>query len=479
MQRRMNGEVVITFKSPATKEKFLHLNSLTVDGDNFAIQDIDRPLTFLTIYDAPFELSELAIINSLAPYCEVLHYRRGRFDFMPGVCNGIRHYRVRVIKPIPSFLRFGKLLLLLKHNGQVPTCRRCNRPGHFSNQCVDKICFNCEQLGHKAPTCPAPTLCSICKSEGHLGRQCPYSWYAVPASRAPGSASPSVEVEDDQQSNSSRADSLRWLMSVELCDDKNEATTEKMDESTENEKNDKIDENEKNDKIDENDKNDKIDENDKNDEINENDKNDEINENGENEANVEIAEMDENVSNEKNDDIIESASSLDDPQPVVIAEKSVLNSQGLLESQGAPDVTPVQRPPLPVSDSSELSEVVPEVIVLNSPPHPASDVLDNSSTDTSTADPVSSVPSDPVSTSAAIYTPEPSALSRLRGRRAPAPLPEALTGLQRRPTSPVLVTTRPKPVPENQPDADFMDTAFNLKRKSVPPKSAGKKGRKK
>ena len=49
MQRRMNGEVVITFKSPATKEKFLHLNSLTVDGDNFAIQDIDRPLTFLTI----------------------------------------------------------------------------------------------------------------------------------------------------------------------------------------------------------------------------------------------------------------------------------------------------------------------------------------------------------------------------------------------------------------------------------------------
>ena len=156
MQRRMNGEVVITFKHPETKEKFLRMNSLSVDGNSFAVQDIDRPLTFLTIYDAPFELSELAIINRLAPYCEVLHYRRGRFDFMPGVCNGLRHYRVRIIKPIPSFLRFGKLLLFLKHEGQVPTCRRCNQPGHFSYLCVDKICFNCEQLGHEAPACPPP-----------------------------------------------------------------------------------------------------------------------------------------------------------------------------------------------------------------------------------------------------------------------------------------------------------------------------------
>ena len=85
MQRRMNGEVVITFKHPETKEKFLRMNLLSVDGLSFAVQDIDRPLTFLTIYDAPFKLSELAIINRLAPYCEVLHYCRGRFDFMPGV----------------------------------------------------------------------------------------------------------------------------------------------------------------------------------------------------------------------------------------------------------------------------------------------------------------------------------------------------------------------------------------------------------
>ena len=108
MQRKMNSGVVITFKSVDVKEKFLRLNALTVGEYSNATQDIDRPMTFLTIYDAPFELNDLAIIRRLAPFCEVVHYRQGKFDFMPGVYNGLRHYRVRVTKPVPSFIQFGK-----------------------------------------------------------------------------------------------------------------------------------------------------------------------------------------------------------------------------------------------------------------------------------------------------------------------------------------------------------------------------------
>ena len=66
LQRKLNGEVVVTFKSIVAKEKFLRLNSLHVNSENYALQDIDKPLTFLTIYDAPFELSDLAIIKRLA-----------------------------------------------------------------------------------------------------------------------------------------------------------------------------------------------------------------------------------------------------------------------------------------------------------------------------------------------------------------------------------------------------------------------------
>ena len=137
LPRKMNGEV--TFKSISAKEKFLRLNSLQVDAEHFALQDVDKPLTFLTIYDAPFELSDLAIIKRLSPYCEVLHYGRGKHSLAPNIYNGLRHYRVRISKSIPSFLRFGKFQIFVKHNSQVPTCRKCNRPGHFSNVCPNRV----------------------------------------------------------------------------------------------------------------------------------------------------------------------------------------------------------------------------------------------------------------------------------------------------------------------------------------------------
>ena len=62
LQKKLNGEVIITFRSISSKEKLLRLSSLKVNSENLAVQDIDRPLTFLTIYNAPFKLSDLAII---------------------------------------------------------------------------------------------------------------------------------------------------------------------------------------------------------------------------------------------------------------------------------------------------------------------------------------------------------------------------------------------------------------------------------
>lgn len=73
LQWKLNGEVVVTSKTIATKEKFLRLNLLKVNSENYTLQDIDKPLTFLTIYNVPFELSDLGIIKHLAAFCEVLH----------------------------------------------------------------------------------------------------------------------------------------------------------------------------------------------------------------------------------------------------------------------------------------------------------------------------------------------------------------------------------------------------------------------
>ena len=52
---REGGEVQITFRTKALKEKLLRLNSIKINGGHFALQDVDKPLTFSTIYDAPYE----------------------------------------------------------------------------------------------------------------------------------------------------------------------------------------------------------------------------------------------------------------------------------------------------------------------------------------------------------------------------------------------------------------------------------------
>ena len=110
--------------------------------------------------------------------------RRGKLPKL-NVYNGIRHFRVRLKEPLPSYLCFGKFLVRLSHDGQQHTCRRCNRAGHFANECENVVCFNCEELGHQSRECGEPVRCCICKSEDHMARRCPYSWYQRARSPAP------------------------------------------------------------------------------------------------------------------------------------------------------------------------------------------------------------------------------------------------------------------------------------------------------
>ena len=457
MQRRMNGEVIITFKHPSSKEKFLRLNALKIGAENYAIQDIDRPLTFLTIYDAPFELADLAIIRRLAPYCEVLHYRRGRFSFAPSVSsvyNGLRHYRVRVIKPIPSFLRFGKTLLFLRHDGQAPTCRRCNQPGHFGNQCSQKICFNCENLGHESPSCPAPVLCSICKSDGHLGKQCPYSWY-VPSPHGSPSPEPRLVDVDSIQDCASLYATPQWMIDMEIsCDESEEnLVDETVSEIT------GVDEDPS----------------------------------GPSSA-VKNALDSQGFVNDSDpsqpspavkDALDSQVNDSDPPQPSPVV-KNALDSQGFVNDSDPPTVF-ASRPSPPESLASETTPapaaIVPEVVALDSrnPPEPAEMDLGSAADDAASASErtaAAGTSADPVSVS---MNPAP-AVRKILGRRAPALLTEPINFLSRVRTSPVLVTSRSRSTPvvaTSSADAseEDMDTSSNLKRKPTPAKE--KKGRKK
>lgn len=197
LQRRPTGEMLITFSSVHVKNAFLEKNSIQIRHRRYAINDSDRFLTFLNIYDAPHELSDNAIIKRLEPYCEVLSYRRGRYLNNKMVFNGNRHFRVRINKAIPSYLRFGKFLIRLSHDGQTHTCRRCNRRGHFAKDCPNTICFNCDELGHKVDECTHEELCCICKEPSHRARHCPYSWYRSSPVPSPQRDDPPANVSRD------------------------------------------------------------------------------------------------------------------------------------------------------------------------------------------------------------------------------------------------------------------------------------------
>ena len=178
IQRQSNGEIQLTFRNAKQRELFLKKNVIQIRGQPFALQDVDRPLTYLQIFDSPYELPDSTIINRLTKYCDVLHHRRGNFR-EPGfehIQDGVRHYRVRIKNPIPNFLRFGKIQLNLCYEGQPRTCRHCNQTGHYANACHNIVCYNCEQLGHLASDCPEPPMCNLCKSTDHKARACQFSW---------------------------------------------------------------------------------------------------------------------------------------------------------------------------------------------------------------------------------------------------------------------------------------------------------------
>lgn len=177
LQRKPNGDIFLTFRTGELRDAFLSRSSLVTRRRSFAPNDSERPLTYLTVYDAPYELPDAAIVHRLSPYCEVVWYRRGTYKNRGGVLNGLRHFRVRVNYAIPSYLRFGKFQLRLLHEGQIPTCRKCNRTGHKAAECRKKICFNCDGLGHMSKECIRPMYCCICKSGQHLARNCHFSWH--------------------------------------------------------------------------------------------------------------------------------------------------------------------------------------------------------------------------------------------------------------------------------------------------------------
>ena len=177
IQRQSSGRIVLTFRNARAKDQSLSHNVLKIRDQPFALQDIDHPLTYMQVFDAPHEMPDATIIQRLAKFCDVVHHRRGYFreEGWNHFQDGVRHYRVRIKKAVPNYIRFGKVLVHFRYEGQPRTCCHCNQTGHYVNACHSIICYNCEELGHLASDCPHEVLCNICKQPDHRAITCPFS----------------------------------------------------------------------------------------------------------------------------------------------------------------------------------------------------------------------------------------------------------------------------------------------------------------
>ena len=193
LQRKPSGEIYVTFWTADLHDKFIQQRSFSLTGKPHVANDADGSTVFLTIYDAPYELPDTAIIHRLQPIDEVLWYRRGSFRAHDGAFIGLCHFHVRVLNAIPSYLCFSKLLLRLSHDGQVPTFRRCNHRGHLASACGNSVCFDCDGLRNTTHDCVKPMYRCICKSGQHLTRSCSFSYHRPVSPRA----SPVVDLEED------------------------------------------------------------------------------------------------------------------------------------------------------------------------------------------------------------------------------------------------------------------------------------------
>lgn len=176
VQRLSSGTIALTFRRPEQTDAYLSRNFISVHDQPLALQDVDRPLTFVQVFDAPHELPHIAVISRLSKYCDVISNRRGYFR-EPGwenVQDGVPHFRVRLHSSIPSFLRFGKFLIHVRYTGQHGTCRHCHQSGHLANMCSNQCCFNCDEVGHLSSSCPRPVMCNLCKSVDHKANVCPF-----------------------------------------------------------------------------------------------------------------------------------------------------------------------------------------------------------------------------------------------------------------------------------------------------------------
>lgn len=113
---------------------------------------VDDNTVDVRVHDLPPDMPNNKIAEAMLQYGEVLTIRDEVWkNFFSGVPNGVRVLKMKLSKPVPSFVTICDQGSLATHPGQILTCRRCGLKRHLAKTCSEAAKKNTTTNKKKEP----------------------------------------------------------------------------------------------------------------------------------------------------------------------------------------------------------------------------------------------------------------------------------------------------------------------------------------
>lgn len=109
------------------------------DGKTFRIPlSMEDGAVEVRLHEIRPRINNQQVAQRMGEYGEVLSIREDVWrDHFPGIPNGVRLVRMKLQKPIPSYITVENERTLVTYKGQVATCKFCQRRVHYNMKCSE------------------------------------------------------------------------------------------------------------------------------------------------------------------------------------------------------------------------------------------------------------------------------------------------------------------------------------------------------
>uniref|UniRef100_T1DIC9 Putative l1 ele2 orf1-h 1e-20-j 4 n=1 Tax=Psorophora albipes TaxID=869069 RepID=T1DIC9_9DIPT len=100
---------------------------------------VEDGCVFVRVHDLPSSMPAAVITDHMRQYGVIHSIGLERWKhYFPGIVNGVRVLRMRLTRPIPSYITIQNEQTLVSYAGQHKTCRFCNMSIHPKLRCGEK-----------------------------------------------------------------------------------------------------------------------------------------------------------------------------------------------------------------------------------------------------------------------------------------------------------------------------------------------------